>query len=294
MFIKVQAVPLLQNIKHCNGVSESHLKIRPNSLAQMFQFTNLREQRENRFDQHSIVPLAALANLQIFRLIDFASKAFVRQDDHFVLNGFDERQEFLIGNIRRFHRPIGNESELVRQNTELSADNPFPGSKPLLADALAVWLMNFANRMTKLNSVRVDHAENGRFSQKLSSQSTMRFQTAKKSRAVGQSRKQSNPILSEPAIKSVLRAAFESKQQSQSNQLADRKFGLNMFQSLWQHLVYTAIKFYDKVFLSHGIGFLCVVFGHLHFRNFSVTFSTSTNGYLVIMWLKQSNLQRCC
>jgi hypothetical protein len=30
--------------------------------------------------------------------------------------------------------------------------------------------------------------------------------------------------------------------------------------------------------LSHGIGFLCVVFGHLHFRNFSVTFSTSTNG----------------
>jgi hypothetical protein len=32
------------------------------------------------------------------------------------------------------------------------------------------------------------------------------------------------------------------------------------------------------VFLSHGSGFLFVWFGHQYSRNFSVTFSTSTNG----------------
>jgi len=67
VFIKIQTVPLLQKIEYCNGVSEPHLEIRPNSLPQMFQFTDLREKRKDSFNQHSPLPFAARANLQVGR-----------------------------------------------------------------------------------------------------------------------------------------------------------------------------------------------------------------------------------
>ena len=210
----------------------------------------MRQQRENRFDQHLIVPFATLTNLQVFWLICFAAKAFVRKHDHFVGNSFDHRKKFLIRHIHRFHRPISDESELVCHNTNLSADDPLPGSETFLPDFRLVRLMNFMNRVTKFNSLRVDHPEDCWFGKKLSSQSSMRFQTTKESRMVRQSGKQINPVLSGLTIKLVLRTAFESEQQARREQLADRKFGFNMFLRFWQHLVYTAKKFYDKVFLS--------------------------------------------
>ena len=277
IFIKIQSVPMLEQIEQGDRVSEPHLEIRPHSLAQVFQTANLRQKRENRFDQHSVIPLAARADFQIFRLVDFAPKASIRQDNHFVGNSFDKWQKLRVGNIRRFHVPTSHESELVGQKTKFAADNPFPRSKAFLADALAVWLMNLTNRMTQLNAVRINHTKEGRFCQKLFSYLTMRFEAAKKSGAFGQSRKKINPVLLDPSIKSVLRRAFQSKQQSKRNEFANRKFGLKMFLRFVQHIIYTTEKFYDKVFLSHGIGLLCVWFRHLHIRNFSVTFSTSTN-----------------
>jgi hypothetical protein len=278
IIIKIQTVPLLEQIEKRDRKREPHLEICPDSLAQVFQTTHLRQERENRFDQHPVVPLAASADLQVFRLVDFASKAGVCQNNHFPTDGFNEREKFLIRHIRRCDLPISNESELIDQQTEFADDDPLPRSKSFLADAFSMRLMIFANRMAQLNAVRIDDAENSRFRQELFGQPTMCFQTAKKSRSVGQSRKQIKPILFEPAIKSVLRRAFQSKQQSQSNQFTDRKFSLKMFLLLWQHIIYAAKKFYDKVFLSHGLGFLCKWFCHLHNRNFSVTFSTSTNG----------------
>lgn len=250
--IDIQAVPLLEQIEKRDRKAEPHLEIRPDALAQMFQFTNLRQQRKDGFDQHSVVPLAAPADFQVLRLIDRTSKAGVRQNDHFLAHLFDERQKRLVGNVRRFHRPVGNESELVRQQAELAADNPFPGSKTFLADAFSLGLMVFANRMTQLDPVRIDHAKDRRLSQKLFRQSAMRLQAAKEPGALGQSWKQLFAVLTDPSIKSVLRAAFQSKQQSESDKFTQGKFGLNMFRLLCQHIVYTAKKFYDKVFLSHG------------------------------------------
>lgn len=278
IFINIQTVPLLEQVEKGDGKGESHLEIRPNSLAQMFKFTNLREQRENCLDQHPIIPHAAPADFQIFRLIDVTPKAGVCQNDHFLAHLVDERQKRLIGNIRRFHRPIGDETELVRQQTEFTADNPFPRSKTFLADSFSVGLMIFSDRMTQLDAVRIDDAENSWFSQELFGQMAMRFKTSKESGSLRQSGKKFKPVLFDPSVKSVLRVAFQSKQQSECDQFAQGKFGLNMLRRLLQHIVYTAIKFCDKVFLSHGIGFLFVWFGHQYSRNFSVTFSTSTNG----------------
>src|SRR5688500_3116643 len=134
IFVKVQTVPLLEQIEQCDCKSEPHLEIRPNSLTQMLQFTNLRQKQKESFDQHSVVPRAAPTDVQVLRLGAHASKAGIGEHDHFLAHLFDERQKRLIGNVRRFDRPIGNESELVSQQAKLSTDDPFPRSKPLLAD----------------------------------------------------------------------------------------------------------------------------------------------------------------
>ncbi len=76
----------------------------------------------------------------------------------------------------------------------------------------------------------------------------MRFESPKKARAFGQSGKQNNPVLFYPAVESPLRCAFQSEQQTQSNQFAAGKFGLEVFSGFRQHIIYTAKKFYDKVF----------------------------------------------
>lgn len=278
IFIKIQTVPLLEQIEQSDGKGKPHLEICPNTLLQVFQFTDLRQKRKDGFDNHSVVPFAAPTQFQVFRRIDFPAKTDVCQNDHFIRDGFDERQKFLIRNIRRFNLPTGDESELVCQKAEFFADNPFPRSKAFLADALSTGLMNFADRMTQLDAVRIDDTENCRLRQELISQSTMCFQTPEESGALRQSGKQIFPVSLKPAIKSVLRTTFESKQQTECDKFAQGKFGLNMFVRLWQHIVYTAKKFYDKVFLSHGICFLCKWFRHQYSRNFSVTFSTSTIG----------------
>jgi hypothetical protein len=278
MFIEIQTVPLLEQIEQSDRKGEPHLEIRPNSLAQMFQFANLRKQRENRLDQHSIVPLAAPTQFQILRLVDRTPKAGVRQNNCLTGNGFDERHKSLIRNVRRFDRPVGHEPEFVDEQTKLAAHDPFPRSKAFLADPFSVWLMVFTNRVTKFDAVRIDHTENGRFSQKLFGQPAVRFQTPKKACAFWQSRKQVKAVLAYPAIKLVLRTALQSEQQAECDKFTDRKFRLNVFGLLFQHIVYAAKKFCDKVFLSHGIGFLCKWFRHQYSRNFSVTFSTSTNG----------------
>lgn len=134
---------LLQKIEQRNRIGEAHFKIRPDSLPQMFEFAYLREKRKKSFNQHSVVPFAARADFQIFRLLSASAKTSVCQNNHFVPNAFNQRQKLGLGNICRFHRPIGNESELVCQNTQFAADNPSPRSETFLADALPMWLMIF-------------------------------------------------------------------------------------------------------------------------------------------------------
>lgn len=64
--IKIQTVSLLEQIEKRDCKGEPHLEIVPNSLPQMFKLADLRQQRENSFDQLAVVPLTARTNLQVF------------------------------------------------------------------------------------------------------------------------------------------------------------------------------------------------------------------------------------
>lgn len=214
IFIKIQAVPLLKQIEERDCKCDSHLEICPDSLPQMLEFTDLREQRKDGFDQHPVVPLAAPTNFQVLRRLDFAPKTDVRQDDHCVSHLFDQAEKFLIRHIRRADLPISHESELVCQQTKFFADNPLLGSEAFFADAPPVRLMVLPDRMAQFDAVRINHAKQRRFCQKPVGQSTMGFQAAKKASAFWQVWKQSRPVLFNPTVEGVLRNAFERKQQA--------------------------------------------------------------------------------
>lgn len=278
VFVKVQAVPSLKQIEQCEREGEPHLEICPHPLAEMLELADLRQEREERFDQHAVVPLAPPTNFQVPRRIAFAAEAFVGQNDHLPLDGLDQRQEFLIRDVRRLQLPTGHEPELVRQDAQFPADDPLPGGEPFAPDAPAVRLMALADRVSQLDAVRIDHAEQRRLSQKRLGQSPVRPQTPEKAGPVRQTGEQIDPVLPGKAVKRALGRTLESHQQTERHEFAQGKLGLDVFAPLRQHIVHPAIKFCDKVFLSHATGPPCVWFRHLHIRDFSVTFSTSTNG----------------
>lgn len=68
MFIKLHTIALLQEIEQHNDIGKEQLKILPNFLPKMFEPQSLRKQRENRFNQHSVVPLAAPTDFYVLRL----------------------------------------------------------------------------------------------------------------------------------------------------------------------------------------------------------------------------------
>ncbi|MDQ3801614.1 MAG: hypothetical protein M3384_19500, partial [Acidobacteriota bacterium] len=238
MFIKIQASPLLKQIEQSDRKSEPHLEICPNSLPQMFQAAHLRKQRKDSFNQHPVIPFAASTQFQVFRLIRFAPKINICQNNHFVRNRLDQRQKLLVGNIRRFDRPTGHESELIGQKAEFAADNPLPGSKAFTSDSFSTRLMIFTNRMTQFNAVRINHAKQSRLGKKPLGQSSMSLKSAKKSGSFRQIRKQISPVVLNPTVKSTLRAAFQSKQKSQRGEFTNRKFSLNMFRLFPEHIIY--------------------------------------------------------
>ena len=152
IFIKIQIVPLLKQIEYRYRVGEPHLEIRPHSLPQMFKATDLRQKRKNGFNQHSVVPLAFRTNLQIYRLIGAAAKAFVCQDNHFFADSFSQRQKLRVRDICRFHRPISNESEFVSQKAKLAADNPLPSGIAFFADAPVKTFPGFSQLAPMVNN----------------------------------------------------------------------------------------------------------------------------------------------
>lgn len=251
LLVKLQTVPLLQDVEDCNREGETHRKIGEYALPQAFQIANLRQQRKHGFDQHSLVSLSALAHFHIRRIFVFGAKAIVHVNDHPSVKLLDQRVKRGVRDIRR-RRVSRDESELVGNDAEFAAHDPAPITQALFGKAASFRLAAFSDRMTQLNAERISHAKNARLSQKTVGQATVRLQAAKQARALGQSGKQRREVLREPPVKSVLRRALERKQQADCRKLAFTEFSFRMFCFAFHSLIYAAKQVYNKFFVSHG------------------------------------------
>ena len=280
LIVKLQSVPLLQNIENCNREGEPHLDIFKHSLPQSFEITHLSQQRKNGFDYHSLVSLPALTNFHICWIFLFRAEAFVHINNHSLVKPLDQAVKRAVRNICCCRLIRTDESEFIGDDAKFAADNPAPVAQAFSGKSFFVWLTAFTNRMTQLNPETIGNAKKSSLCQKNIGQSEMRFQAAEKPRAFGQNRKQMRKVLPQPTIKAVLRSAFQSKQQTNCHQLAFAQFGSRILSFARHFVIYAAKQVYDKFFLSHVFNLPCVVFGHLHNRKKIVTFSISTKGYI--------------
>ncbi len=278
LLVKLQTVPLLQDVEDRNCESKARVEIFKNPLPQPFQITNLREQGKHGFDNHSLIARSAPTDFEVRRIALFAAKTVVRVNNHPPVKLFNQRVKAGVGDIRGRRRVSRHQSEFVCHNAELSADNPPPVGQAFFGEAPSFRLSAFSDRMTQLNAEAVSDAQHGRLCQKAVGQAAMRLQAAKQSSAFGQTRKQMRAVLRKPAVESVLRCALEREQQADCRQLAGRKFSFRVLPLICHQVIYAAKQVYDKFFLSHVFNLPCVVFGHLHNRKKIVAFSISTKG----------------
>src|SRR6266540_1396792 len=133
-------------------------------------------------------------------------KAMVRQDNHVIFKGLDERMKERIMNIRSGTRPATHQTFLVEQAANLAAYDPATVRIPFLPNLLVT--TSLPTGMQQLYSIAVHHAQYGRFRQKPICPGSMCFEPAEQSRSLGQFR--------EPKRKGLLTfGIFRRKQRCQ-------------------------------------------------------------------------------
>ena len=101
------------------------------------EMTDQGQHRQDRFDNHPVIPLTAPAEFEIGRLPIGLHEAIIRQDDHEL--GLPLNQVLKtapVVHIGCITRPIDNQAEMVQDKTQFAADNPAPVRHPFASDLL--------------------------------------------------------------------------------------------------------------------------------------------------------------
>ena len=62
--VGLEAMPLHQHVEGGHGKREARLKIRPAPMHDLFEMAHERQHGEHRLDEHTVLPLAALAQFE--------------------------------------------------------------------------------------------------------------------------------------------------------------------------------------------------------------------------------------
>ena len=66
--VGLEAMPLNQHIEGRHRERQPCLKIRPDPMHHLLEVTDQRQHREDRFDEHAVLPLAALTQFEVGRV----------------------------------------------------------------------------------------------------------------------------------------------------------------------------------------------------------------------------------
>ena len=124
VFINFNPVPFGQNVEDCQQKREPGFKTFPHPMMHFLRLTHSRKQRKDRFDHHSLVPRAALADFDVLRVALLAVKASVGANYHFADELSQQRMKIHVRNICRRSGKTADLSEFIQHHTEFAADNP--------------------------------------------------------------------------------------------------------------------------------------------------------------------------
>src|SRR3990172_8411201 len=137
IFFSLDAVPLDEQVEHCHGISQSALEISPNPVHHLLEMAHQGQHGEHRFDDHAGVPLAPLANLEVFRMPAFLDKAFITEQHHPGSIALGDRLKgAAIINVGYVDIPIHDKTQMIEHKTQLASDDPTPVRQPFLTDLL--------------------------------------------------------------------------------------------------------------------------------------------------------------
>ena len=112
--VGLEAMPLDQHIEGRHGEREARLKIGPAPVHDLCEMANERQHREDRLDEHAVLPFAALTQFQVGGVAVRGMKAGVAQDNHALFKLANEPLKGVIRHIGSGTRPPNYQAILVQ------------------------------------------------------------------------------------------------------------------------------------------------------------------------------------
>lgn len=118
---------------------------------------------QNGFNQHTVVPKATSADLQVRRVALFLVEVRVRQHQHLSVRLGNQRLELTVVGVCGFASPGANQPKAVEHQAQLAAYDPAMVGAAFLADLVVA--APHAPRVQKLDAEAVRHAQQRRLCQ---------------------------------------------------------------------------------------------------------------------------------
>ncbi len=169
--------PFRADVVDGSAVGQASSEVGFEPVVLLFESHHALEEREGGLDEHSLVPGAALAELEVGRIVLFGVEAGVSQDQHLLFKVLNLAVEGGVVSVGRPAVPAHDLAPLVEQDEELGAHNP---TVVALAFARHVPLAPaFSPRVEEFNTERVAHAQSGVLCHKAFAQKVMLSQQTK-------------------------------------------------------------------------------------------------------------------
>ncbi len=172
-------------------------------------------------------------------------EAPVGQDDGSILEVLDEGMKLRIVGVGRGGEPFDDLSAMVDEQAQFRPDDPARVGEALATDLPRA--APLADRVDQLDSVAVDHPQQGRRGQKQQGPLLVSFELSKQSSAFGQAGKQEPVIPRQSTIKGAIAHALERVQHPQRHDLARPQHRLRVLRQALHPVIDPAEQLRDKV-----------------------------------------------
>ena len=113
-----------QYVEHGRHKGQTRLAIHCQSVPNPLPITDDRDQRQGRFDLHTLVPSAFLANLHVLGNTVLVAKTVIRWRNGLSITSFYQRVEALIVAIHRVPIPGDHPTKVIQQPATLASNAP--------------------------------------------------------------------------------------------------------------------------------------------------------------------------
>jgi hypothetical protein len=153
-----------QHVEEYDQVTQMHFQMPLAAMKQLLECADIRQKREDRFDNAAFIPGAFCTQLEVFGDAVFATKTEVTQGDRAPFVLLDQRQKTVVTFVGGGPLPIHDAPVLIDDPTHFDPDDPAPITFAFLPNLL--FRTAFAHGMNEFDAIAIGHRKKGRRAQK--------------------------------------------------------------------------------------------------------------------------------